>query len=691
MDVGFYLGELLMQQGEVSVPGLGYFVQVRVSGYYNDEERKFYPPYHKAQFDVQSIDDDSLAEYIANKKNISVASARYFAEKYITTLKQQAMISEVPIGNLGWFYSEFSQLIFKPADKIIDDTIFFGLEPISISKVGDVKPADEHPKVQLNYPPKFTPPPVEPETQEAVEPENAPASEDTEALTEPTNIYQSSPTPVSSAFFEPGEEEEEEQSRGPLKLILAIFIIVIAIGLGVFALYRYQPDTFARIAFWEKRAVTTDTIKPKEVLPAAADTTIFLDSARVDTSATKIDTLVSTPTSPKKTEATTQPAITAQVVTPPKAGVAISTVPITKTPSANIRSSDATGTRRFEVYVTPAKNIAEANALISKLKRNGLDPRIVTDAPGPLIHVSIGHFKTIQEAKAFAIKAQESGKVTGDAYPFEIIPAATAIANPISATATSGTRRFEVYVTPACKDMAEANRLVAKLKKNGLNAYVVTDVVGPLFHVSIGRFKTAQEAKAFAVKAQESGKVTGGAYANEIITAATAIATTGARRFEVYVTPACKDMAEANRLIAKLKKNGLNAYVVADATGPLIHVSIGKFKTVQEAKAFAVKAQESGKVTGGAYANEIITIAGTRRFEVYVTPVCKDMAEANRLIAKLKKNGLNAYVVADATGPLIQVSIGQFKTAPEAKAFAVKAQESGKVTGGAYAKEIITQ
>src|SRR6185312_7703938 len=115
MDVGFYLGELLMQQGEVSVPGLGYFVQARVSGYYDENERKFFPPYHQAQFDPQSIDDDALAEYIAGKKNISIASARYFAEKYITNLKQQALITEVPIGNLGWFYTELAQLTFRPA------------------------------------------------------------------------------------------------------------------------------------------------------------------------------------------------------------------------------------------------------------------------------------------------------------------------------------------------------------------------------------------------------------------------------------------------------------------------------------------------------------------------------------------------------------------------------------------------
>ncbi|MFD2145681.1 hypothetical protein [Mucilaginibacter antarcticus] len=155
MDVGFYLGELLMQQGEVSVPGLGYFVQVRGSGYYNDEERKFYPPYHQAQFDAQSIDDDALAEYIANKKNISVASARYFCEKYITNLKQQAIISEVQLGNLGWFYTELSQLTFKPADKIIDDTIFYGFEPVSINKDKVITPVEERPKVELNFLPNL--------------------------------------------------------------------------------------------------------------------------------------------------------------------------------------------------------------------------------------------------------------------------------------------------------------------------------------------------------------------------------------------------------------------------------------------------------------------------------------------------------------------------------------------------------
>lgn len=474
MDVGFYLGELLMQQGEVSVPGLGYFVQVRNSGYYNDAERKFYPPYHQAQFDVQSIEDDSLAEYIANKKNISIASSRYFCEKYVTTLKQQAAITEVQIGNLGWFYTDLSELTFKPAEKIIDDTIFYGFEPISISKVGDVQPIQERRHVELDYTSRFTQSPVVPKEPERDEPAfEAPAMATYEtplpgeaAYKEPkadqrASTYQTAEQGISPEFFEPTEEDEAE-NRGPLKLILVSVIVLMFIGMAVFAVYRYQPDTFARIAFWKKEVRDTTPIEPKKVVTPVIIDTPVIDTTGIDTLTTQADSVVSTPVPNQNTTVTTQPVAKKQVISstpvtantakqtpaakttivtpptiirkttiisPPKSSAAISTVPITaattpaKTTSTKIRSSNATGTHRFEVYVSPAcKDMAQANRLMAKLRKKGLDPRLVTDAPGPLIHISIGNFKTATEAKAFAVKAQETGKVQGDAYPNEIIP-----------------------------------------------------------------------------------------------------------------------------------------------------------------------------------------------------------------------------------------------------------------------------
>lgn len=498
MDVGFYLGELLMQQGEVSVPGLGYFVQARVSGYYDENERKFYPPYHQAQFDPQSIDDDALAEYIAVKKNISVASARYFAEKYITNLKQQALITEVPIGNLGWFYTELAQLSFKPAAKIIDDTIFYGFEPVSLSKINDARAVEERPAVKLDFPPHTVPPTPavnEDLSQEFVQ--LPPVDE------EPVNIpsYEtSSENEDAPEFFDPEEEHTTSSFSGPLRLVMFVLMGIVIIGLGIFALYRYQPDTFARIAFWKRKQPVVLPVKPKPAVKIAD--TLSSDTLRTDTNAVKTDTIkpqaahlnqtaaikkdtvqpnarsikvisttpvtqdikpksrilsvtpvdpgthitkkeivvsknpvnptvVPAPSTTKKKEVVNKQNIVSQqtatpAVTKPtavtKSKTTVANAPVTNT-SLIAKPSDAVGTRRFEVYAFTTGSIAEANTAIKRMRKYGLDPRVVTDAPGTLIHISIGHFTTKQEATDLAFKEIEAGHVPGgNAYGFEIIP-----------------------------------------------------------------------------------------------------------------------------------------------------------------------------------------------------------------------------------------------------------------------------
>jgi hypothetical protein len=554
MDVGFYLGELLMQQGEVSVPGLGYFVQVRMSGHYDENERKFYPPYHQAQFDIQSIDDDALAEYIAVKKNISIASAKYFTEKYITDLKQQSLVSEVPIGNLGHFYTEQTQLVFRPADKIIDDTIFYGFEPVSINKTGITNPVEERPKVELNFPPKQAP--EKPAVTEEIIPEVPQPAE------QPARVYRQEEemAGVAPEFFE-AADEEEERKKGPLMLLLIIFISAVVIALGVFAVYRYQPDTFAKIVFWQHK--TVDTIKPKPVVVSKLDT-IATDSLAADS--LKRDSLVKDtiakvmPAAAKKTEEiVTQPAtpparkevILSQTEVPaPKKQVLAAVVPPKKKevvtsqtvilPAGNSRiiaaPSTATGTRRFEVYAVDAATIADANAAIRKLKKAGFDPRWVTDADGATYPISIGHFATQEQAKAFAARAIEAGKVPGgNAYFKEVIPQVTKqVVVPASKAVTAmdkleastpllappstatGTRRFEVNAVTA-ESIAAANAAIRALRKGGFDPRWVKDATGPLYHISIGHFATREEAKDFAIKAIESGKVPGGnAYPIEI-------------------------------------------------------------------------------------------------------------------------------------------------------------------------------
>ena len=78
MDVGYFISELLGQHGNVSVPGLGYFTHTRVNGYYNEAEETFYPPGYSVHFEPQLVEDDSLSQYIADNKHISLASSKYF-------------------------------------------------------------------------------------------------------------------------------------------------------------------------------------------------------------------------------------------------------------------------------------------------------------------------------------------------------------------------------------------------------------------------------------------------------------------------------------------------------------------------------------------------------------------------------------------------------------------------------------
>src|ERR1700748_1781517 len=136
MNLADYLSELLGQYEEVSVPGLGYFVRERVNGYYNDKEARFYPPYHRVKFVGKPKDDDTFAQYVADKKNISLASSKYFAEKFVSKLREQALTGKYLFADLGSFYTEQDQLVLKPNDKITDVRSFYGYPQLNVYKQG---------------------------------------------------------------------------------------------------------------------------------------------------------------------------------------------------------------------------------------------------------------------------------------------------------------------------------------------------------------------------------------------------------------------------------------------------------------------------------------------------------------------------------------------------------------------------
>ncbi|HEY0245499.1 MAG TPA: hypothetical protein VGC01_08060, partial [Mucilaginibacter sp.] len=215
MDVSFYISELLQQHGELSIPGLGYLVLARVGGYYNEAEGQFYPPHHQVQFDPQQIDDDAaLTQHIADVKNISLASSKYFTEKYINNLKEDALIKEVALANLGWFYTDQGKLTFRAADITENDPAFFGFAPVKITKLEQEPVIDQHTDAAgANV---LTELPINNDLPITDEPYTA--------ATQPETF-----------------DEEDEFKRSKNWLIFLILLIVLIVA--AFGVYRYSPNS----------------------------------------------------------------------------------------------------------------------------------------------------------------------------------------------------------------------------------------------------------------------------------------------------------------------------------------------------------------------------------------------------------------------------------------------------------------
>jgi len=356
MDIANYLSELLDRHGKVGVPGLGYFTQMRVNGYYHDTEKQFYPPGYQIQFNPETFDDDTLVQHIAEKKKISLASSKYFTEKYITGLKQEVASKEVPFANLGWFYTEQGQIAFKPNHNHNDDPEFYGYAPIALKKLSD-------------EPEKPVPPPL-PFSLSAPEPG---------LVAEPTPP----PAPVPQAASQPVEYEEQEVFEEPKRSSntwIIVLLVVVIIAAAAFGIYKYKPGLF------NANQQTTNTVaeQPKEQ-PSIKPDTLVADTAK--TAPPILDT-------PSK------------AISKPDAAL--------NTPVAN---ADTAAKPQYVIFAGSFKTQSKSDLAVKNYKSIGIDARLLNGpGTGRLIKVVIGSFVTYQEGEALRIKLVKSGKLRKDSY-----------------------------------------------------------------------------------------------------------------------------------------------------------------------------------------------------------------------------------------------------------------------------------
>lgn len=429
MDVAYYLSELLGQLGEVSVPGLGYFAQIRIEGYYNAADSTFYPPKNKVQFDPQIIDDndDTLAQYIAEKKNISLASSRYFTEKYINNLKREAIMKDVPLADLGFLFIEGSNITFKPADVMKNDPAVFGYSPLHLEKLegpsfihqmesyGQVTketspvPGPETEALKLTAPdpayelPQTSQLTYEQEAQAMQSKPGSPAGSALRPMPELRNPQPATYQPETEQYIPPLKPEEQEEfvfhgktyvspERRSFKwmwVTLAIILGIFVVGvLGILGLHKFKPALYNQI-----RGVAP--------APIVIKTPPHMDSLKTDT-----------------IKDTTNKASTVTTDTTTKAKpVAVKQEPLQSNAVLSIDSIKA----GFEVIGSSARTLSEAEQTVKNFKSLNLDTYIITDKTTSPYKVSLGHYPTRAEANKKVNELKKSGIAKG-AWPLKINP-----------------------------------------------------------------------------------------------------------------------------------------------------------------------------------------------------------------------------------------------------------------------------
>jgi hypothetical protein len=278
MDLSNYVSKLLQQHGHLYVPGLGYFVHLRKSSYYDNATGTLHPPYYETTFDADHIEseDHNLLNFISSERNISIASAQYFLEKFPAMIKTKAETAEFDFEGLGTFsIDEQSKLVFKPNQSGTNfNSPLYGLSPVKIKKLESVnQPIPTEVETPVAIVPDFVPEPAIPVTPTPVQ----------ETFIPPVPIYNTPP----SVEEEPEVEIEEEQPKSKT-IYWVILIVIVVAAIAGFLAYQYKLINFGSAPV---------AVKTKSIAQPRVDTA----STKKDTSATasvKADSTVKTTAQP---------------------------------------------------------------------------------------------------------------------------------------------------------------------------------------------------------------------------------------------------------------------------------------------------------------------------------------------------------------------------------------------------------
>lgn len=229
------VGELILDNDRVGLPGVGTFVAEEVPATFSDRGYTINPPYRRLSFVPVASDDTLLVDLyaISNKVNSKEAERIIggFLGEMLEDLKEKGAVDFPGLGRMK-MTRQNSVLFF--CDKDLE--IFpggFGLEPISLKT---------HSETDRNQPEVTETKPV-PETssETAISTETAPETAP-EALQEP--VKETAPeSPHKPA------EDEKKKSGVLFKVLLTVLLVAVVVVAAFFALAKLSPDLLDKLLY----------------------------------------------------------------------------------------------------------------------------------------------------------------------------------------------------------------------------------------------------------------------------------------------------------------------------------------------------------------------------------------------------------------------------------------------------------
>jgi hypothetical protein len=377
MDILLYLTELLQTRKTVGIAGLGTLYKKKSPGKYDADKHAFVPPSYTIAFTTEIKEQEELANFISNKRNITTDSANYyigeFAEKIHAELADKYEVDLEPIGKLKLVNDE---LTFIPEQESSFGFEFYGLPTLTEINPETEEKDDSAPIGE-----------IEENTIEEIEEENRleeenPGQETTDNLDEqevydeiaevesPVEIHEENNTPPIIETTEAEEKEEEiqnevsneefiEEETEPKKglpfIMKFLMVLLVIIAAGAIAYFINPPffEKYIRNNFEGKQVKNVPTV-PNDSL------TNKVDSSQIDSPA-KNNNLVNL---------TTDSATT---------------------------TIDSSKVMIYEVLVSAVATEKKANKIIANLATQGVNAKKIKLSK-TMINISAGSFLTNEEA-----------------------------------------------------------------------------------------------------------------------------------------------------------------------------------------------------------------------------------------------------------------------------------------------------